>query len=203
MQKNQLLYGVIGALIGGLVVWLLAASSFSRSMMGMQRQQNNNSSQQNSSMIGDMDRMFIQGMIPHHQSAIDMAKLALEKSQRQEIKNLATNIVKTQSEEITKMKDWYKNWYRTDVTADTMEGNNMMGSIMRRSAMDMSTLAGAADFDKDFLSQMTSHHQMAVMMAQMMLSGTTRPEMKRLGQDIIEAQTKEIKQMQAWYDTWY
>ena len=50
---------------------------------------------------------------------------------------------------------------------------------------------------------MIPHHQMAVMMANMLASSTNRPEMKKLAQDIIIAQTKEINQMREWYKAWY
>lgn len=207
MQKNQLLYGIIGALVGGLLVWLITVSSFSgkmSSMMGMQRQQNNIPYQQGSAMMGNMDKQFIEQMIPHHEDAITMAKLALEKSQRSEIKELANNIIKTQSDEITNMRKWYKDWYGSDVPENAMgnSGMGMRGGMMNNS-MDSQSLADAADFDKEFLTQMTMHHRMAVIMARMMLSGTNRPEMKQLGEEIIGAQTREINQMQAWYQAWY
>lgn len=207
MQKNQLVYGIIGALVGGLFVWLITISSFSGSMngmMGMQRQQNNIPSQQSSTMMGNMDKQFIEQMIPHHDDAIIMAKLALEKSQRSEIKELANTIIKTQSDEITNMRKWYKDWYGTDVPENAMENSGMgMRGGMMNSSMDSQSLADASDFDKEFLTQMTMHHRMAVMMAQMMLSNTDRTEMKQLRQDIIDAQTREINQMQAWYQSWY
>lgn len=202
MQKNQLVYGIVGALFGGLFVWLITVSSFSgrmNGMMGMQRQQNNIPSQPNSAMMGDMDKQFIEQMIPHHEDAIAMAKLALEKSQRSEIKELANTIIKTQSEEVTNMRIWYKDWYGTDVPKNTMD---MRGGMMNNS-MDSDSLADAVDFDKEFLTQMTMHHRMAVMMVRMMLGGTNRPEMEQLGKEIIDAQTKEINQMQAWYQSWY
>lgn len=207
MQKNKLQYGIIGALIGGFFVWLIAASSFSRGMngmMGINRQQNTIPSQQGFSMMGNMDKQFIEQMIPHHEDAITMAKLALEKSQRSEIKELANTIIKTQSDEISNMREWYKDWYGTDVPKNAM-GNNGMGMRdgMMNNSMDSKSLADATDFDKEFLTQMTMHHKMAVMMVQMMLSNTNRPEMEQLGKDIIATQTKEINQMQSWYQAWY
>jgi uncharacterized protein (DUF305 family) len=57
------------------------------------------------------DRAFIDAMIPHHQSAIEMAKVAYEKSKVPEIKDLAQNIVSAQQEEIEQMKRWREQWY--------------------------------------------------------------------------------------------
>lgn len=55
---------------------------------------------------GDADVDFVQGMIPHHQGAIDMAKVVLEKGKDPEIKKLAEGIVKAQESEIKLMNDW-------------------------------------------------------------------------------------------------
>lgn len=56
------------------------------------------------------DLAFIEMMIPHHDGAVLMAKEALQKSQRQEIKTLANAIIKAQEAEIKKMKDWQAAW---------------------------------------------------------------------------------------------
>lgn len=205
IQNNKLLYGLIGAVGGGFLVWLIMVNGFvgnMNGMMGMRSQQNTTISQ-NGSMMGNMDKQFIEQMIPHHESAISMAKLALEKSQRSEIKELANSIIASQSEEITKMKQWYKDWYGTDVPENSMGNNSMSMNGGMMNNMGSSTLADATDFDKAFLTQMISHHQMAVMMAQMMLGNTNRPELKQLGEEIVTAQTKEINQMQSWYKAWY
>ena len=55
----------------------------------------------------DPDRMFIEQMIPHHQDAIDMANLALVRAEHPEIRQLAENIIRDQSREISRMRSWY------------------------------------------------------------------------------------------------
>ncbi len=59
----------------------------------------------------DFDRMFITLMMDHHQGAIDMAKLALSNSERDELKDLANDIVSAQTKEIEMMKGWLDSWY--------------------------------------------------------------------------------------------
>lgn len=54
----------------------------------------------------DADTAFIQGMIPHHQGAVDMANIILEHGDDEEAKELARNIIKAQEEEIAWMKNW-------------------------------------------------------------------------------------------------
>lgn len=54
----------------------------------------------------DADTAFIQGMIPHHQGAVDMANIILEHGDDEEAKDLARTIIKAQEEEIAWMKNW-------------------------------------------------------------------------------------------------
>ena len=57
------------------------------------------------------DKAFIDAMIPHHQSAIDMANVALQESDNARIRELAENIVDAQRSEISEMKQWRREWY--------------------------------------------------------------------------------------------
>jgi uncharacterized protein (DUF305 family) len=57
------------------------------------------------------DAHFIVMMIPHHEGAITMAELALQRSRRPEIRALADRIRTSQSQEIEQMAQWYRKWY--------------------------------------------------------------------------------------------
>ena len=151
------------------------------------------------SVMGDLDRRFIEEMIPHHKGAVLMAELALEKSDNKEIIELAENIIREQSREIDEMRSWYKLWYGTDVP----EYAGGMSQGMIGDMTDLASLENAEDFEKEFIEQMIPHHQMALMMVSMMLQGTEHEEMKKLAEDIIRTQTEEINQMRAWYNEWY
>lgn len=61
----------------------------------------------------DFDKAFLEGMIPHHQGAIDMAKAAQTSAKHQEIKNMANQIISAQQREITQMERWQKAWSYT------------------------------------------------------------------------------------------
>ena len=58
--------------------------------------------------MGNPDKNFLENMIPHHQSAVDMAKMALKKALRPELKKFAQSVITLQSKEITQYKTWLK-----------------------------------------------------------------------------------------------
>jgi len=60
------------------------------------------------------DAAFIEGMIPHHQGAIDMAIAAKSAAKHDEIKTMADAIITAQQQEIDRMKQWQKDWGYTE-----------------------------------------------------------------------------------------
>lgn len=63
-------------------------------------------------LTGTQDRDFMMMMIPHHQSAVDMARIELRRGTHPELKSLARDIIKSQDQEIQRMQGWLKTWYR-------------------------------------------------------------------------------------------
>lgn len=59
----------------------------------------------------DFERRFIDMMIPHHEGAIRMARVALEQSAQPELRKKAEEMIKMQQKEIEQMKQWRKEWY--------------------------------------------------------------------------------------------
>lgn len=142
--------------------------------------------------------MFAFMMIPHHQQAIDMSTLALERSTNSDIHNLASRIIAGQTPEITLMKTWISG---DDGMSGMMSGASMpgMGGMASDEEMDNLTTLDSPDFDREFLSLMIEHHEGALDMVQM-IEDSTDPDVAGLARDIVRVQTEEIAEMTALRD---
>lgn len=147
------------------------------------------------SMSGEIDeRTFMEMMVPHHQSAIEMAEMAIERAERPEVTRLARGIVAAQESEIARMESWYSSWL----------GDKLVPSMSGPHAdADMARLEAADDFDRAFLRMMIPHHSSAIMMADQVMMSEPRGEIQALADEIVAAQSKEIGQMQRWREQWY
>ena len=111
-MDQKIAFGFGGILVGAAIVLLLSSTGQYRSMMWGANGSNITTPNRTVGMMNNIDEHFIEQMIPHHDGAIDMAKLALQKAKRPEIKTLAENIISAQEKEITDMQGWYKSWYK-------------------------------------------------------------------------------------------
>lgn len=83
-----------------------------------------------------------------------------------------------------------------------MANNSSMHSMMADMMAGLTGKTGDA-FDKEFLSEMIVHHEGAVDMAKLVLQNSKRPELIKLANDIISAQTGEITMMKNWQKQWF
>ena len=191
MEKNSIIVGVVALIIGigiGYVFWGSTPTQSGSHMM------------QNGEMMSqNIDQHFIAQMIPHHEGAIEMAKIALTRSKRPEVLTLAQGIIEAQEKEITDMRSWYQSWFGSappEGGMGMMHMDGMEGDITRLESVSDVAL------ELEFLTQMIPHHEMALMMAQMLEASTERSEMKTLADNIQTSQSREIDMMRGWLKTW-
>lgn len=109
MNTKVLLAGLIGFFIGGLLVSIIATTTGNSSTSNTT--ENMSATEMLKDKTGaDFDKAYIEHMIGHHQDAVDMSELAAENAERQEIKDLATDIIKAQTTEINQMEQWLVDW---------------------------------------------------------------------------------------------
>lgn len=145
------------------------------------------------------ERAFLEGMVAHHQSAIEMATIAKQRGQDPFITKLATSIVTAQQSEIAQMKRIHQRLFdsplKPDMGAHDRLGLSAEQAGMMHSEADIRMLRQADPFDREFVDMMVPHHAGATRMARAVLAKTKDPELRKLAQTIISMQTKEIAEM--------
>lgn len=150
------------------------------------------------------DLQFIDTMTAHHKGAVDMAKMALTKSQNAELKTFAQKIIDDQNKEIAQMQGWRDKWYSGKPAAMNMEMPGMGDSMKMMTGDGMKKMEAATgkDFDIHFLDMMIPHHAGATVMAKEALTKAEHAELKTLATQIIKEQEAEIKMMTEWKAKW-
>ena len=144
------------------------------------------------------DRAFIDAMVPHHRSAIEMAEAAKPRLTQPDLIKVADDIIASQQAEIDRMLDWREEWFGSRQIDP--KGASQLGLPKDRMGMDemgmengsMQDIENADDVDKAFAQAMIPHHQAAIEMAKLAREKGQHDEIKDLADDIVDAQEREI-----------
>jgi uncharacterized protein (DUF305 family) len=151
--------------------------------------------------FNDADVAFVNGMIPHHQQAIDMSAMVPTRSTNDAVIKLAADVSAAQTPEIQVMKVLLVQWNSAnDPQAADQDQHQDHGDMAMDGTMDPATMGRleslqGTEFDTLWLQSMIGHHEGAITMAQTELASGTNDDAKRLAQQIITAQQGEITQM--------
>lgn len=146
------------------------------------------------------DVMFAQMMIPHHEQAVVMSDLAVDRAQDPLLLGLAEEIKGAQAPEIELMDSWLKAWGFERISGDdamAAHGDHGMAGMLTDQQLQELADARGAEFDRLFAEFMIEHHQGAVLMAQDVLLDGADPAVAALAREIIVTQEREILQLQA------
>lgn len=147
--------------------------------------------------FNDADVTFTQSMIPHHEQAVQMAKMARLHASTPEVKNLADTIEAAQGPEIATMDGWLEDWGKdkTDSTGGMGHGSDDMPGMMSDDDLSGLEAATGGGFDRMFLTMMIEHHTGAIEMAKTEQSKGKNADAKALAKKIEADQTAEIAQL--------
>jgi uncharacterized protein (DUF305 family) len=153
------------------------------------------------------ERAFLEAMVPHHESAVEMARIAQRRAEHPRVSELADAIVSIQATEIAQLERIHERLYGEDLRPDagaheelglSAEQAGMMHGV--RAAASLET---AEPFDRAFIDQMVPHHRGAIRMARAVRGQADDAELRALADEIISAQAQDIAQMTRWRAAWY
>ena len=149
-------------------------------------------------MTGDFDLDFANMMIIHHQAAIDMSEVEIEKGTDAQLKTMAKNIVNAQKVEIEQLHQFVKSYKMPEAKEMNAEMHSELGETMKGMMDKMNNMQMTGNTDKDFAMMMKLHHESAVKMAEDELSHGKQHEVQKMAQKMIADQSKEISDFKAW-----
>ncbi|MEL7444947.1 MAG: DUF305 domain-containing protein [Pseudomonadota bacterium] len=150
------------------------------------------------------DVSFMQGMIVHHQQAVEMAVLVKDRTNREEIVAIAGRIEASQADEIQFMEEWLTTRGEpVEIPGHAGHAGHMhhtMAGMASPEQMEALAAAEGVEFDRQFLTLMIAHHEGAVEMVEELLGqpgSAADPVLFRFVGDVENDQTTEIDRMDA------
>lgn len=157
---------------------------------------------ENTAAHNQADVMFAQMMIPHHSQAIEMSDMLLaEQDIPEPVTALANQIKAAQGPEIDQLTTWLGQWGQPTRMPEHdmpgMNGHNMNGMEGMMSEQDMQALSNAQGTEaaRLFLTQMITHHEGAIDMAQTEIEDGQFPDAVTMARTIVDTQQQEIDTM--------
>ncbi len=147
--------------------------------------------------VNDADVEFVQGMIPHHEQAIEMSEMVIADGEDPTVLTLAEQINAAQGPEIDQMNTWLDDWGIEPTGSHDMDG---MDGMMSGDEMNAMSETMGAELDRMFLEMMIRHHEGAIQMAEIALDEGANADVLALAQAIIDGQQAEIEQMESMLD---
>lgn len=148
-----------------------------------------------SEQVASYEVDFLKNMIDHHTMAIMMGQTCLEKATHDELVQLCSSIIASQSAQVDQMQGWLQGWYGISYSPQLSTGD-------MRSMQRMENFTGA-QYEIRFMQSMIRHHWAAVRESGTCLENAGHPELLSLCGTIRQTQLEEIGQMQSWLEDWY
>ncbi len=151
---------------------------------------------------GSPEAGFARDMMIHHAQAVEMAGIVQGRTENEEVRILATDIILTQQAQIGQMQGWLSVWDLSPTGSEPpmawmgMPTEGPMPGMATQEEINALRDIPPEEMDRQFLQLMIPHHRAAVPMAEAVLDRTDRPEVERLASSIVASQSAEIKAMQ-------
>lgn len=146
---------------------------------------------------GYSDRAFVDAMVPNHEGAIEMSRVALRESEHEELRAFSKDVIATQQAEVELMGR-----LREDLGGDEAPAESSEPHTHAMGATDMLEQAQAEPFDKAYIEVMIFNRRSGVAMAKAAYGETENEEIRSLAAGIVDDQTNEIEQLTGWLIAW-
>jgi uncharacterized protein (DUF305 family) len=158
------------------------------------------------------DVRYMQGMIHHHQQAVEMSALVKERTSRQDLLDIAGRITASQADEIKFMQTWLRERGQDAPEPSAARGTHaahgahghgaMAGMAGMATPQQMAALAAARgpEFERQFLERMVAHHEGAITMTKELLEqpgSAYDPVLENFTTEVTTEQQAEIVKMSA------
>ena len=144
------------------------------------------------------DAQFMRGMIPHHQQALEMSRLAPDRTNSPELLEIAGKIEAAQGDEIAFMEQWLTSRGESIDQSYAHTGHHTMKGMATEAQMASLAAASGVEFDRQFLSLMIAHHEGAIDMVEALMEqpgSAYDPTLFEFTTDVSNDQSKEIDLM--------
>ena len=144
------------------------------------------------------DAQFMRGMIPHHQQALEMSRLAPDRTNSPELLEIAGKIEAAQGDEIAFMEQWLTSRGESIDQSYAHTGHHTMKGMATEAQMASLAAASGVEFDRQFLSLMIAHHEGAIDMVEALMEqpgSAYDPTLFEFTTDVSNDQSKEIELM--------
>ena len=144
------------------------------------------------------DAQFMRGMIPHHQQALEMSRLAPDRTNFPELLEIAGKIEAAQGDEIAFMEQWLTSRGESIDQSHAHTGHHTMKGMATEAQMASLAAASGVEFDRQFLSLMIAHHEGAIDMVEALMEqpgSAYDPTLFEFTTDVSNDQSKEIDLM--------
>ena len=144
------------------------------------------------------DAQFMRDMIPHHQQALEMSRLAPDRTNSPELLEIAGKIEAAQGDEIAFMEQWLNSRGESLEHIHAHGDQHTMKGMATDTQMAALTAASGAAFDRQFLSLMIAHHEGAIGMVEALLEqpgSAYNPTLFEFTTDVTNDQSREIELM--------
>jgi uncharacterized protein (DUF305 family) len=164
-----------------------------------------------STRASQFDQQFIDMMVGHHRASLEMARIAVTRSQRPEIQEIAAAILAEQPNEIADMQQWRADWFGSPNTPPldrvptldvslTASGQPITADLGSK----VEALRSAPEpFDIAFIDAMVPVHQRETDVARMAILQANHQEILDLAGEVLAAQVHEIELLQGWRKEWF